>query len=550
VNQFLENLKGLGPPKLAALGGVLVVTLGLMAWLAASMTKPSMTLLYGGLEPSIAGEVVRQLEELRVAHEVQGDAILVDSVERDRVRMALAEMGLPRRGQAGYELLDQLGRFGTTTDMFNAAYWRAKEGELARTISWLSNVKDARVHLVPLAREPFSRASAQPSASITVTTEDGAPLSRSQAQAIRHLVALGVKGLRPEQVTVIDAAAGILLGPEQDYGIAATGGLQAEREQRLQAEIEGLLAAHVGHDRVRVSVAVELNQEAETVTERIFDPETQVAVHQDTSEIEESSSESEGADAVSVAGNLPDVEPAGGPADSAQSARTESREVTNFEVSEVRRERQRPAGSIKRISVAVLLGGAWERSVDGPPTWRPQSDAELEAIRNLVRSAIGFDEQRGDKITVESLPMQSGSGTSASDVAPGAASLFLGQLHYLVQALALVAIAFLAIWFVARPILSARSSPEKSEQAMLAAGADLSSLEGPSTGPRQALPLVTPAQLAGPAGQLIAAEPDGDATPHGRAVIALTHAVDREPEAALRTLRHWLKDGANEEAAT
>jgi flagellar M-ring protein FliF len=548
VNQFLDNLRGLGLAKLAALGGVLVVTLGLMAWLAASMTKPSMTLLYGGLEPSIAGEVVRQLEELRVPHEVRGDAILVDSVERDRVRMALAEMGLPRRGQAGYELLDQLGRFGTTTDMFNAAYWRAKEGELARTISWLSNVKDARVHLVPLAREPFSRTSAEPSASITVTTEDGAPLSRAQAQAIRHLVALGVKGLRPEQVTVIDAAAGILLGPEQEYGIAAQG-LQADREQRLQAEIAGLLAAHVGHDRVRVSVAVELNQEAETVTERIFDPETQVAVHQDTSEIEESSSESQGADAVSVEGNLPDVAPAGGPADSAQSTRTENREVTNFEVSEVRRERQRPAGSIKRISVAVLLGGVLEPSVDGPPTWRPQNDAELGAIRNLVQSAIGFDEQRGDKITVESLPMRKEAGTSASEVAPDVATLLFGQLHYLAQALALVVIAFLAIWFVARPILSARPSPDKSEQTLLAAEAAPASLEGPGAEARKALPLGSPAHGAA-AGQLIAARADGDATPHGRAVTALTEAVDRHPEAALRTLRHWLKDGAQEEAAT
>jgi flagellar M-ring protein FliF len=549
VNQFLENLRGLGLTKLAALGGVLVVTLGLMTWLAASMTTPSMTLLYGGLEPAIAGEVVRQLEELRVPHEVRGDAILVDSVARDRVRMALAEMGLPRRGQAGYELLDQLGRFGTTTDMFNAAYWRAKEGELARTISWLSNVKDARVHLVPLAREPFSRTSVEPSASITVTTQDGAPLSRSQAQAVRHLVALGVKGLRPEQVTVIDAAAGILLGPEQEYGSAAAQGLQAEREQRLQAEIEGLLAAHVGHDRVRVSIAMELNQEAETVTERIFDPESQVAVHRDTSEVEENTSESQSADTVSVAGNLPDAEPASEPADSAHSARTENRDVTNFEVSEVRRERQRPAGSIKRISVAVLLGGVWEPSGDGPPTWRPQSDVELTAIRNLVQSAIGFDEQRGDKITVESLPMQSGSGTSASDVAPGVASLFLGQLRYLVQALALVVIAFLAIWFVARPILFTRPSPETREQAALTAEAHPAGLEGPGAGPRNALQLVAPAQ-ATPSGQLIAGHPDGEVTPHARAVIALTDAVDRHPEAALRTLRHWLKDGANEVAAT
>jgi flagellar M-ring protein FliF len=300
VSQFIENLKGLGPAKLAALGGVLAVTLGLMAWLVASMTRPDMALLYGGLEPSVAGEVIRQLEELRVPHEVRGDAILVASPERDRVRMALAELGLPRRGQAGYELLAQLGRFGTTTDMFDAAYWRAKEGELARTIDWLSNVRDARVHLVPLAREPFSRRSVEPSASIAVTTDDGAPLSRRQAQAIRHLVALGVKGLRPERVTVIDAVAGIVLGPEQDQGIAATQGMQAEREQRLQAEIEGMLAAHVGHGGVRVSVAVDLNDEAETVTERIFDPESQVAVHRDSTEIEENSSEAQGADAVSV----------------------------------------------------------------------------------------------------------------------------------------------------------------------------------------------------------------------------------------------------------
>jgi flagellar M-ring protein FliF len=549
VNHFLENLRSLGLTRLVALGGVLVVTLGLMAWLATSMTKPSMTLLYGGLEPAIAGEVVRQLEELRVPHEVRGDAILVDAAERDRVRMALAEMGLPRRGQAGYELLDQLGRFGTTTDMFNAAYWRAKEGELARTIGWLSNVKDARVHLVPLAREPFSRTPVQPSASITVTTVDGAPLSRSQAQAVRHLVALGVKGLRPEQVTVIDAAAGIVLGPEQEYGIAAAQGMQAERERRLQAEIQGLLAAHVGHDRVRVSVAVELNQEAETVTERIVDPDTQVAVHQDTSESEESSSESQGSNSVSVASNLPDVEPASGPADLAQSTRTETREVTNFEVSEVRRERQRPPGSIKRISVAVLLGGVLQPAADGTSSWRPQSEAELAAIRNLVQSAVGFDEQRGDKITIESLPMQSGAGTSASEVAPGIGTMLLGQLRYLAQALALVAIAFLGIWFVARPMLSIRPAPEKNAQAALAAKVDPPGLEGPVVAPQNVLHLSTPGQGLVPAGQLIAGRLDGEATPHGRAVIALTNAVDRDPEVALRTLRHWLKDGANEEAA-
>lgn len=549
MNQFIDNLKALGPLRLATLGGVLLVILGLMGWLTVSVTKPGMALLYGGLEPSVAGEVVSQLEELRVAHEVRGDAIFVDSTERDRVRMALAEAGLPRRGQAGYELLDQLGRFGTTTDMFNAAYWRAKEGELARTIDSLSDVKDARVHLVPLEREPFSRKSVEPSASITVTTEDGAPLRRRQAQAIRHLVALGVKGLQPERVTVIDTAAGIILGPEQEYGAGATQGLQAERQQRLQAEIEEMLAAHVGHDRVRVSVALELDNEAETVTERIFDPESQVAVHRDVTEIEETSSEAEGADAVSVAGNLPEPQPADGASQSTQSARTENREATNFEVSEVRRERQKLAGSIKRISVAVLLGGVSEPSADGSSTWRPQSEAELDAIRNLVRSAIGFDEKRGDQITVESLPLQAVTGTSASDTAPGLGALLLSQLHYLVQALALVAVAFLAVWFVARPILNAQhGSRANGERSALVASATPKSLE--DAGAEQPAIAAPAARGAGGSrGQVVARSAEGDGTPHERTVVALVDAVDRHPEDAVRTLRHWLKAGVTEEEA-
>jgi flagellar biosynthesis/type III secretory pathway M-ring protein FliF/YscJ len=135
-------------------------------------------------------------------------------------------------------------------------------------------------------------------------------------------------------------------------------------------------------------------------------------------------------------------------------------------------------------------------------------------------------------------------------VGPGVVALFLGQLHYLAQALALVVIAFLAIWFVARPILSARPSPDKNEQTLLATEAAPASLEGSGNESRKALPLGAPAHGAASAGQLIAAQPDGDATPHGRAVMALTEAVDHHPEAALRTLRHWLKDGAQEEAAT
>ena len=545
MRQIVDNLRALGPARLAALGSVLVVTVGLLAWLAASMTRPEMALLYGGLEAAAAGEVVRKLEEMKVAHEVRADAILVAADRRDRIRMALADQGLPRRGQAGYELLDELGRFGTTTDMFNAAYWRAKEGELARTIDSLTNVGEARVHLVPLAREPFSRAAAEPSASITVTTRDGAPLGRRQAQAIRHLVALGVKGLQPQRVTVIDATAGIVLGPDSGDGIAASDGVRAEREQRLRAEVEEMLAAHVGHGRVRISVALELDREAESVTERRFDPNSQVAIHTDTTEIEESSSESERADAVSVAGNLPGAGSTAGPDQSSNSARTETREVANFEVSEVRSERQKLPGAVQRVSVAVLVGGVWENAADGTREWRPQSEAELAAIRNLVQSAMGFDAERGDRVTVESLPFHEASGTSAADVAPGLDALLLGQLGAFAKALAAVAVVFLVLWFVARPILTqeraaaGRDRPAGSDQGTPA-------LEG-AAGSQPALG--TPEQaMPGLAGQLDRGVPQVVASEHEQALLALVDAVDRYPDEALRTLRRWLQDGAEAEA--
>jgi flagellar M-ring protein FliF len=541
--QIISNLRHLGRPKLAALAGVLVLTVSLLAWLAASMTSPRMALLYGGLEPSVAGEVVRKLEEMKVAYEVQGDAILVAVDERDRVRMTLAEAGVPRQGQAGYELLDQLGRFGTTTDMFNAAYWRAKEGELARTIDSLSNVREARVHLVPLSREPFSRTPADPSASITVTTEDGAPLSRRQAQAIRHLVALGVKGLQPQKVTVIDAAAGIVLGPDSAGDALPGEGAHAEREQRLQAEIEEMLAAHVGHDRLRVTVALELDREAESVTERSFDPSTQVAIHTDTTEIEETSSDSEGADAVSVAGNLPGADAGAAGMDSSRSARTETREVANYEVSEVRRERQKLAGSTKRISVAVLVGGTWEEMPDGQQTWRPQSEAELAAIQSLVQSAVGFKAERGDVVTVQSLPFRAHPGSGADDVAPGLGSLILAQLGTLAQALALVTVMFLAMWFIARPVVAEWRS-QKPSPALTHAVVAPGSAQEVAAFQRNGEPARLEAEA--PRGHLPQAEP----SPHEQAVLALIEAVDRHPEEALYTLRRWLGADAAEEART
>lgn len=175
---------------LAALAALIaIVGLGRMA------SAPSMALLYSGLDPSAAGGVVSALESRGAVYEVRGDAIYVASDQRDRLRMALAAEGRPAGGPAGYELLDGISGFGTTSEMFDATYWRAKEGELARTILALPGVRSARVHIANPVRKPFERR-LDPSAAVTVAMRSGA-LGESQAQAIRHLVSSAVAGSRP-----------------------------------------------------------------------------------------------------------------------------------------------------------------------------------------------------------------------------------------------------------------------------------------------------------------------------------------------------------------
>ncbi|MEO0959423.1 MAG: flagellar M-ring protein FliF, partial [Pseudomonadota bacterium] len=188
--------------------GATVLALGGVLLIGQYASKPGMALLYSGLDPAAAGEVVGALEQMGIPYELAGDAIRVAEGERDRARLALARDGLPQQGQAGYELLDTISGFSTTTDMFNAAFWRAKEGELARTIAASPSVRVARVHIAPPGQQGFARQPAPPSASITVTAAGGA-VPVSAASGFRFLVALAVPGLSPEQVAVIDSRNGV-----------------------------------------------------------------------------------------------------------------------------------------------------------------------------------------------------------------------------------------------------------------------------------------------------------------------------------------------------
>ncbi len=419
---------------------VIVATLSVFAavlGLSRMATAPSFSLLYAGLEPGAAGDVVRALESRAVQYEVRGGAIYVEGAHRDELRMTLASEGLPANGVQGYELLDSLSGFGTTSQMFDAAYWRAKEGELARTIVSSPHISAARVHIANGAQGPF-QPSVNPTASVAITA-GGSTLSPERAKALKHLVAAAVPGLEPQSVTIVDASGQLISGEDQ----AIVGPLADDRSNGLRDRVQRLVEARVGRGNAVVEVSVETVTQSEVIRERLFDPEGRVAISTDT---EERSNRDQGGEsrAVTVASNLPDGET--GSKDGSSSQGSETRERVNYEVSETTREISRAPGDIKRISVAVLVNG--QTTGDNAV-----QDSELEALHDLVASAVGFDAARGDAITIRAMPFEAvdPSGTAATPT-PWLATLFDWQSLAQMAVLGLVALG-LGI-FVVRPLLS------------------------------------------------------------------------------------------------
>lgn len=507
-----------------------VITMSRMA------AAPSMTLLYAGLESGAAGDVVRALEQRGIDYDVRGGSIFVDSQQRDELRLTLASEGLPANGNRGYELLDSLTGFGTTSQMFDAAYWRAKEGELARTIVASPQITMARVHIASTGANPFQRG-LTPKASVSLTANGGG-ISAAQAKAVRYLVSSAVAGLSPEDVAVIDAN-GALLGQAEDAPPAIGGD---DISQVLRDRVQRLLEARVGFGNAVVEVSVDTETESEAIRERRFDPEGRVAISTDTEESTSTSQDAGGGD-VTVASNLPDQQGNGG-GDNSSSQSSETRERVNYEVSETEREVLRAPGAIKRVTVAVLVNEVATVNAAGEPVTTPREDAELDALRELVSSAVGFNADRGDIITIKSMSLlavpPTGTGAEAS------------LLNYLdIDLMSAIQMAILAVvtlilgLFVVRPVLSRPADPDPASPAALpsapAGEGALPGLDGEIESDDFDLPALDMNDGFGGALEPLSdmATMNGDATDP---VSRLRTMISERQEETVEILRSWLED--------
>lgn len=387
----------------------LVAGVALSVWVVMWSQTPTYQVLFSNLTDTDAAQIADQLQKTGVRYKINDrtGTVMVPSDSVHDVRMQLAAQGLPRSSGIGFEMLGKEGGAGTGQFIETARYHRILEGELARTISSLNNVKTARVHLAIPDQPGFIRDRTKPSASVMVVLYAGRNLDDGQVAAITHLVSSSVPDLDPGRVTVVDAR-GTLLTPPNATGDMALSSSQFEYQRRVQQDyerrIEDLLSPVVGLDKVRAQVSADLDFTAIDQTRETYNPDQPAIGSKQTTEQNGVAH----AGPQGVPGALSDNTPAtagevAGTRTQAP-ANTTSRSFGNYEPDRVISHTRLPSGSVRRLSVAVVLDNMTSLDSHGEAKNRPLTRQELDRLTGLVKDAVGFDAERGDSVSVINVP--------------------------------------------------------------------------------------------------------------------------------------------------
>jgi flagellar M-ring protein FliF len=405
VQGLVEFVKTIGATRVMAMAAVAVALIGFFAFLILRVTAVPMTPLFTDLAFEDSAAIIRDLERQVIPYQTRNDGaiILVPKDAVTRLRMKLAESGLPKGGSVGYEIFDKSDALGATSFVQNINHLRALEGELARTIRSIDRVASARVHLVLPERPLFSRERQEPSASIVLKLRGS--LEAQHVRAIRHLAASAVNGLKPGRVSIVDESGRLLADGADDNVSGLSAGADDRKltfERRMRENVENIVSSIVGPGRARVQLTADFDFNRITQTNDKFDPEGRVVRSSQTRE--ETQNSHEGKDGqVTVANELPGGQQKPGEAAASKSDNRKSEEIVNYEISRTTKTEVIEGGRVNRISVAVLVDGTYAKNAAGDSVYTPREKEELDRIAALVRSAIGFDQKRGDQVEIVNL---------------------------------------------------------------------------------------------------------------------------------------------------
>ena len=474
MNSVTDFVKALGPARLAAMGAVAAALIGFFVFLMLRLSQPQLSVLYTDLTFDDSLQIVKKLEGMNIPHEIrqEGAIVLAPKEQVLRIRMDMAENGLPAGGTVGYEIFDKADTLGATSFVQNINRVRAIEGELARTIRSLRNVVSARVHLVLPKRELFSREKNDPSASIVVKVRG--ELDGGQIKAIQHLSASAVNGLKPSRVSIVNEAGRLLAngrGDADQPGATEFEERHQALEQRMRSEIEDIVASVVGNGRVRVRVSTEMDYSKVTETTDVYDPDGQVVRSTQLREESSSTSSPTGNDGVSVGNELPAANAEPGTEGSQQESANKNEEVINYEISRTTKTEIAEGGRIKRLSIAVLVDGIYEKDANGTIRYAARPEEQLEQISALVRSAIGFDKDRGDQVEVVNLRFADVQAPALADSGPQGwleSMMSMSKSDYFAMAeMSVIGIvSLLVLLLIVRPLVRRIVTPDESALAL------------------------------------------------------------------------------------
>jgi flagellar M-ring protein FliF len=548
VQGLLDFLRTLGAARLAAMVAVALTLVAFFAFVILRVTAPQMTLLFNDLPPGDSGAIVKELERQAIAFELQagGTSILVPRDQVARLRVRLAESGLPKGGGVGYEIFDKSDVLGATSFVQNINRLRALEGELARTIQAIDRVQSARVHLVLPERPLFSRDKFEPSASIVLKVRG--VLEAQQVRAIRHLIATAVNGLKPERISIVDEAGRLLADGSTGDGVGdlGAGGMEHQQafERRLREQVESIIASVVGPGRARVQLTADFDVNRITETSDKFDPEGRVVRSSQTRE-EQSASAGGREGQVSAGNELPGAARGGDAANRDQSKKTE--EIVNYEISRTTKTQVIEGARIKRISAAVVVDGVYSKNDKGESVYQPRSKEEMDRIGALVRTAIGFDEKRGDKLEVVNLRFAEAPTAAIAEAPSGWMSLFAFTKADIMRGAelgVLTLLALLVLLFVVRPLVRRILTPDERPAMLRAEAPALAAPAAASPGGGGRGAVAEPAlPVASETAKMIdIAQVKGQV--HAQSVQKVGELADRNPQETVAIIRHWLHETA------
>ncbi len=465
MGKMLDYLKSLSRMMLSIVlgGAALLISVIIILFLWSQGTDYQ--ILYSRLSPEDSGAVMEKLKEKKIPYKIEGPVIYVPADRVYETRMELAGEGLPQGGGVGFEIFDKSG-FGVTDFVQKINYKRALQGELARTIAQIKEIEGARVHLVMPDKGVFLDEQKKARASIVVRLKPGKSLTPGQVSAIVHLVSNSVDNLKPGDITVVDTMGKMWTRASGEDGIVGLSSSQLEYktsiEKDLESRVQSMLEKVVGANKAVARVSVDLDNRQVERTEETYDPESQVK-RSEQKDFEKTIGGTPGMGVPGVLSNMPGQNRNRANANLEQPQSQRENDVVNYEINKVVSHVVEPVGSIKRLTVSVLVDGIYEVSKDAKGKevrkFVPRDDKEIAKYTDMVKAAVGFSEKRGDVITVVSSPFEAGveEGVVAAIDRPSIIEPYMIPMFIKYASVLLVVV--LLVLFIVRPLVKVHVAP-------------------------------------------------------------------------------------------